>query len=179
MSLSVVELRVTRVPHTAMQKKLLAVLVLLAAGRAAGAQLMPLSGLQPGDTIRVWAVAPRLDGQTGLFDARLRDTLRFTSQSLPIDVSYAALRRVDVRRGVRRSAARVFGATLIGAGVGAFVGSFVGRKLDCGDCHDDDFAGLGGLILGGATGIVAGGLTGGMLASRHRTPRWDAVDLRR
>jgi hypothetical protein len=174
-----VELRVTRVPHTAMQKKLVAYFVLLVAGRAAGAQLTPLSGLQPGDTIRVWAVAPRLDGVTGLVDVRLRDTLRFMNPSLPIDVSYGALRRVDVQRGVRRSAARVFGATLIGAGVGAFVGSFVGRKLDCGDCHDDDFAGLGGVILGGATGIIAGGLTGGLLAARHRTPRWDAVDLRR
>jgi hypothetical protein len=162
-----------------MQKGLCFTFILMAAAQPLVAQLTPLSGLQLGDTIRVWAVAPRLDGETGLFDVRLRDTLRFTSRSLPIDVSYAALRRIDVRRGVHRSPARVFGATLIGAGVGAFVGAFVGRKLECGDCHDDDFAGLGGLILGGATGAIAGGLTGGMLAARQPTARWDAVDLRR
>jgi hypothetical protein len=34
-------------------------------------------------------------------------------------------------------------------------------------------------VVGGGLGIVAGGVTGGVIAARHRSPRWDAVDLRR
>jgi hypothetical protein len=164
-----------------MRQLLLAIVVMLAAVRPAIAQTASLSTLQPGDTIRVWSTAPRLNGQTGIFDVRLRDTLRFTSLSQPMDVPYATLRRIDVRRGLHRSPVRIIGGTLLGAAVGSVVGAFLGVKLECGaDCSDDgEWGGLAGFVFGGGAGIIGGGVTGGILAARHRTPRWEGVDLRR
>ena len=175
-----VELRVIRM-QTAMQKNLIAAFVLVVASQTAGAQITPFSELRSGDTVRVWAVQPRLNGQQGTFDARLRDTLRFTSLTHPIAVGYPSLRRIDVKRGVHRSATRVVIGSLLGAAAGGIVGAYLGTAIECGrNCGDEgEWEGLAGLIFGGGLGIVAGGVTGGIIAGRHRTTRWEAVDLRR
>jgi hypothetical protein len=164
-----------------MRQLLLAIVVMLAAARPAIAQSASLTTLQPGDTIRVWSTAPRLNGQAGIFDARLRDTLRFTSLSQPTDVPYTTLRRIDVKRGVHRSATRVVIGSLLGAAAGSIVGAYLGTAIECGrTCGDEgEWEGLAGFVFGGGFGIIAGGVTGGIIAGRHRTARWEAVDLRR
>ena len=166
--------------------RLLTVALILSGAQAGAAQLRPLSSLHGGDTVRVWAVAPRLNGQTGIFNSTERDTLRFFTlgqlpPAIPTAVGFPALRRVDVQRGMHRSPSRIVIGSVLGAAAGALVGAFLGMAIECGtQCGDEgDFEGVAGFVLGGGTGIIAGGLTGGIIASRHRTARWDAVDLRR
>ena len=163
---------------------LLAALFLTTAVGRAFAQLTPLSSLTSGDTVRVWAVQPRLNGDVGIFDRLAADTLRFTQPSpslLPTAVAYPNLRRIDVRRGVHRSPGRILLGTIVGAGAGMIVGGYLGTWIECGShCGDEgDLEGLAGLLLGGASGLLAGGVTGGIITARHRVPRWDPVDLRR
>jgi len=164
-----------------MPKKLIAAFMLIAASRAARAQGTPFSELRAGDTVRVWAVQPRLNGQQGTFDARLRDTMRFTSLSQPVAVGYPSLRRIDIKRGTHRSATRIVIGTVLGAAAGSIAGAFLGTAIECGrTCGDDgEWEGLGGFLLGGTVGIIGGGVAGGVIAGRHRTARWEAVDLRR
>ena len=167
-----------------MPRLLLAFVIAAAGTSTASAQLTPLSGLRPGDTLRVWAVEPRLNGQSGTLDAARRDSLRFTSLGLPptpMAVGLPSLRRVDVKRGVARSPGRIILGSLLGAGVGMFAGAALGTWIECGSkCGDSgDLEGLAGLVLGGATGIVAGGVTGGLLGARHRSPKWEWVDISR
>ena len=167
-----------------MQRTSVAFLIALAVARPAIAQT-PLSALQPGDTIRVWAVDPRLNGQSGIFDTRLRDTLRFSRLPQPpittIAVGFPALRRIDVKRGQHRSPARIIIGTVLGAAAGAVAGSALGVLIECGrDCGDDgEWGGFAGFMLGGGFGILAGGTTGAIITARHRTARWEVVDPRR
>jgi hypothetical protein len=152
---------------------------------AAAGQVTPLSGLRAGDTIRVWAIDPRLNGRAGIFESPLRDTLRFSSIPQPpvitTAVGFPAIRRIDVKRGTHRSAGRIVIGSVLGAAAGALVGGYLGVGLECGrTCGDEgDFEGVAGLVLGAGAGIIVGGITGGVIAGRHRTARWDAVDLRR
>ena len=164
-------------------KVILLILLVAAIVRPAAAQGTPLSSLRTGDTIRVWAVDPPIDGRFGIFDARLRDTLRFTDLVQPPVVSLAvalpSVRHIAVKRGIHRSPARIFIGTVLGAAAGAAAGAVLGRAMDCGACNnDDDFEGLGGLVFGGALGLVVGGTTGAII-TRRPTPRWEAVDPRR
>jgi hypothetical protein len=157
----------------------------LAGVRPAKAQRPALPDLRAGDTVRVWAVAPRLNGETGIFDSFTRDTLRFNIPPLlanaPTAVSFPALRRIDRQRGVHRSPARIVIGSVLGAAAGAVVGAFLGTTIECGsNCGaEGDLEGIAGFVLGGGVGIVAGGVTGGFIAARHKSPRWQAIDLRR
>jgi hypothetical protein len=168
-----------------MRRILFAFSIALSATRAVHAQPTTLSSLRAGDTIRVWAVAPRLNGQPGTFDSAERDTLRFMNlgqlPATPIAVGYPALHRIDVKRGTHRSAGRIVIGSVLGVALGTIAGGYIGVAAECGrTCGDSgDFEGLAGFLAGGALGAVAGGVTGGVLAARHRAARWDAVDLRR
>ena len=155
-------------------------------GLRASGQRPTLATLQSGDTIKVWAVAPRLNGETGVFDGFTSDTL--TLQALPFAptavprarVPYASLRRIDVRRGPARSTGRTIAGVLIGAAGGMLLGAALGPIIECGSsCGDEgDLEGLGGFLIGGTLGIVGGGIAGGVIGARPR-PRWESVDLRR
>jgi hypothetical protein len=168
-----------------MPRLLVAFGLIVAVLQPAAAQPTPLSGLRSGDTIRVWAVDPRLNGPSGVFDAAGRDSLRFTTlgraPTAPIAVGYPALRRVDVQRGTHRSPARIVIGTVLGAAAGAVIGGFLGTTIECGSsCGDEgDLEGIAGFVIGGGLGIIAGGVTGGVIAGRHRSTRWEAVDIRR
>ena len=150
------------------------------------AQGQRITTLQPGDTIKVWAVQPRLNGELGAFGALHADTL--TLRTLPMapdamvraQVPWAALRRIDVLHGKHRSTGRIVGGVVLGAAAGMLLGAVIGPVVECGgSCSDNgDWAGLGGFVLGSMVGIVGGGITGGVIGGRPR-PRWEPVDLRR
>ena len=164
---------------------LLAVLVLALPALRASAQRPTLATLQTGDTIKVWAVGPRLSGETGGFAGFSADTLALSA--LPFTpaavtrarVPYTALRRVDVRRSRERSTGRMFAGIVIGAAGGLVVGAALGTGFECAATGcDDEFEGLGGFLLGSTVGFVGGGIAGGVIGGRIR-PRWESVDLRR
>ena len=161
-------------------------LAVLAIATPAAAQERTLGTLVPGDTLRVWAVAPRLDGTRGILDRFVNDTLGLlgmkpvaSQPSLIAQVPYAALRRVDVQRGMHRSAARIAGGALLGAAGGLLVGAALGPMIECGSScgNGGDLEGVAGFVVGGATGIIVGGVAGGFIGARFRVPSWQAVRL--
>lgn len=167
---------------------------LLAAGILAGpaspatAQApLTLGTLNSGDTIRVWAVAPRLNGVTGVLARFSGDTLALAdlhrgAAALPLlaEVPYLSLRRIDVRRGLRRSGTRTFVGVVAGGVVGLLVGGALGPLVECaGGCRaSGDYQGVVGFVVGSGLGMVVGGMTGGVLGARRR-PTWEAVRLTR
>ena len=161
-----------------------AFLIVVLAGQARAQGGLTLSTLSPGDTVRVWSVAPRLNGALGAFTSFRADT--FTLSQLPpnptamalASVPYASLRRVDVRRGLHRSGGRIVVGVLLGAAAGLVVGGPSGAAIECRHGCPGDFGGLAGFVVGSAVGIVAGGIGGGLIGAR-RTPNWEYVSLRR
>jgi hypothetical protein len=160
-------------------------LLCLGASAALGQGRETLATLRGGDTVKVWAVGPRLNGELGAFGGFASDTLVLQSSFEPSAVArarvpYASLRRVDVVRGKHRSVPRTVAGVVLGAAGGMLLGFIVGPAVECGGtCSDDgDWAGLGGALAGGAVGIVAGGITGGVIGARPRT-NWESVSLRR
>ncbi|HET9424655.1 MAG TPA: hypothetical protein VFO55_04720 [Gemmatimonadaceae bacterium] len=160
----------------------------LQAGPVAAQGRATLSTLVPGDTLRVWAVGPRLNGAPGILSHFLRDTLTLADvnavagqPSVQAIVPYASLRRVDVRRGTRRSPQKILLGVVAGAAAGGLIGGILGPIIECsGSCNDDyDYAGIGGFLVGSSAGIVLGGVTGGLVGARYRSPRWEAVRLTR
>ncbi|MEO5567925.1 MAG: hypothetical protein ABIR92_05505 [Gemmatimonadaceae bacterium] len=148
---------------------------------------LTLGTLHSGDTIRVWAVAPRLNGVTGVFARFGADTLAFgdlqsgsAEQALRAEVPYLSLRRIDVRRGLHRSGTRTLVGVVAGGMVGLLVGGALGPLVECsGGCSGSgDFQGLVGFVVGSGLGMVVGGVTGGVLGARTR-PKWQAVLLTR
>lgn len=146
-----------------------------------------LSSLRSGDTLRVWATRPRLDGRVALLDRLERDTLGLrafsSARSVPEDLAVAipALTRLDVRRGLRRSVGRSVVGVVLGIALGTAVGAATGVLLECGtSCSDEnnEFAGLAGFVLGGGVGGIAGGIAGGVIGARRR-PHWQPVGLPR
>jgi hypothetical protein len=160
-------------------------LAILSPLSAVHAQSESLSTLGIGDTIRVWAVAPRLNKVTGTFSSFRFDTL--TLGQLPgagtvqpiAQVPYLSLRRVDVRRGKHRSTGRIIAGTLIGAGAGLLLGAAVGPAIECGarDCQGD-LDGIVGFVAGAGLGTIIGGVTGGFIGARKQ-PNWRPVGLAR
>src|SRR4051812_31852363 len=143
----------------------LALLLFVSAADTAVAQGRALSSLQPGDTIRVWAVAPSLNGVRGTLASLRADTL--TLGELPpsptamvrASVPYASLRRVDVLRGKHRSQGWIFAGTVLGGAAGLFVGAYAGAAIDCHYGCSGDWEGIAGFIEGGAVGLVSGAIT--------------------
>jgi hypothetical protein len=144
-----------------------------------------LSALRSGDTLRVWATQPRLNGTVGLLDRLERDTLGLRSfagsRPLPAGLAVAipALTRLDVRRGLRRSVGWSVAGVVLGAAIGTVVGAYSGVLIECGgSCSDEpgDLAGLAGFVLGGGVGGIAGGIAGGIIGARRR-PYWQPVGL--
>lgn len=158
-------------------------LLLLNAVTAASQGRPTLGGLNPSDTVRVWAVAPRLNGVRGVLHGFTSDTLRLNDFSAPpariADVPYAALRRVDVRRGMRRSSTRTIVGVIAGGVVGFALGAAVGPSVECSvrDCSGD-LDGLAGFLVGAGGGIVIGGTAGGIIGARKQ-PYWLSVRLLR
>ena len=155
--------------------------------RVVRAQEKPTLGtLVPGDTLRVWAVAPRLNGARGILDRFRDDTLTMLDlkqlagqREVVARVPYSSLTRVDVQRGKHRSAARIAGGALIGAAGGLLIGATLGPIIECGSScgTGGDLEGVAGFVLGGAAGIVVGGVAGGFIGARFRVPKWEAVRL--
>lgn len=157
------------------------------ASRAMSQAPLTLRTLNSGDTIRVWAVAPRLNGVTGVFARFGGDTLALADLGfggaalpLPAEVPYLSLRRIDVRRGLHRSGMRTVVGVVAGGLVGLLVGGALGPVVECsGGCGGSgDFDGLVGFVVGSGVGIVVGGVTGGILGARRR-PNWEPVRLTR
>jgi hypothetical protein len=165
-----------------------AVVLILATSLAsrAGAQ-STLMTLNPGDTLRVWAVAPSLNGVQGVLSRFRSDTLTLADlhqvagqSAVRATVPYAALRRVDVRRGTYRSPGRIVLGVIAGAAGGILLGGYIGVYACEEWCNSGgDLDGLLGLMAGASIGAVAGGVTGGVIAGRHRSPRWVSVTLTR
>jgi hypothetical protein len=162
----------------------IAMILLPAIGKGQGAPT--LSSLASGDTLRVWAVTPRLNGATGVLDRFRSDTLTLlgmerTAEQRPLlaQVPLMGLRRVDVRRGLHRSGGRIALSALVGATAGALVGAALGPIIECdGSCNDDpDLAGAAGFFFGIGGGIVIGGVAGATIGFFHRSPKWVAVRL--
>jgi hypothetical protein len=145
------------------------------------AQNPSVSSLAPGDTVRVWAVGPRLNGDRGVLADVVRDTLKLADFALPpapiASVPYAMLRRVDVQRGKRRSPFRIAAGIIGGAALGAYALGYLGAEIECGaTCGDEgDLEGIAGGLLGGGLGFILGGTTGGIITARMRVPNWRPV----
>jgi hypothetical protein len=144
----------------------------------------PLLSLRPGDTVRVWSSVPPLAGMVGLIARLEPDTLALRDlpgrRTLRVGAAIAlpALRRLEVRRGQRRSVGWTLTGVVLGMAGGALVGSLAGVALECGgSCSDQgDLAGLAGLVVGGGVGGLAGGIVGGVIGGQRR-PRWQPVAL--
>lgn len=164
----------------------IAIALTVAAAGWAGAQgssAPTLGSLHPGDTVRVWAVAPLLNGARGAIRVFQSDTLSLAhlqTAAVLAEVPYSSLRRVDVRRGTHRSGGRILVGTLLGAAGGLALGMAVGPMLECGNsCGDNgDLEGIIGFLVGSTVGTIAGGVTGGIIGAR-RTDKWVPVRLTR
>jgi hypothetical protein len=167
-------------------KSLVGLCLLSLVGMEASAQRPTLGTLQEGDTVKVWAVGPRLNGDQSAFGGIRSDTV--TLRALPFGpdamvrarVPYMSLRRVDVRRGSAQSKGRTFAGAVIGGAGGLVLGAMLGPIIECGgaDCGGTNgLEGIAGFVVGGGLGLVAGGIVGGVYGARPR-PRWESVDLR-
>ena len=161
-----------------------AFLIVALAGQARAQGSVTLSMLSPGDTVKVWSVAPRLNGKLGAFASFRADT--FTLAQLPPNptamvlaaVPYSSLRRVDVRRGMHRSGGRIVVGALLGAAAGMAIGIPTGVAIDCRHGCTDDAGGIAGALFGTVAGFVGGGIGGGLIGAR-RTTNWEYVSLQR
>jgi hypothetical protein len=141
--------------------------------------------LAPGDTVRVWATAPLLNGTVGGL-SRLdgRDlTMTNLAEAAPLTtpptvVPLNTLRRLDVRRGMHRSVERTVIGVVLGAAGGALIGAALGPVIECRiDCNQSgSLQGIVGFFIGAGVGGVAGGITGGVIGARKR-PKWESVRL--
>ena len=153
------------------------------AGEVAAQETQFVPTLREGDTLKVWAVRPRLNGTVGILAGLRADTLTL-GQLVPTvppgqtSVPYAALRRIDVRRGTHRSTGRIVTGTLLGVAAGALLGAAIGPAIECGNDCSGYYEGVIGAIAGFGIGGIAGGVTGGILGAR-RVPKWEPVTLRR
>lgn len=156
---------------------------------SAGAQASPsrnnLRSLRAGDTLRVWAVGPRLNGAMGRFTALGSDTLAMDDlrrgDPLPgerIAVPLMALRRVDVREPTHRSGWRTLAGVVLGGAGGLIVGAYAGVLAECGNsCSDNgEWGGLEGGLVGAAVGTLAGAIAGGVIGARPHAG-WRGVVL--
>lgn len=155
----------------------------IAEAQAARESKPSLRSLRPGDTVRVWAVSPQLNGSVASF-SRLGDTYLTLSElsgaypfsPSPSEVPIVALRRIDVRRGVHRSTARALIGIVLGTTGGVIVGAPLGLMTACGrSCSGKgEHTALGGWFLGATVGGLTGAITGGVIGARPR-PRWESV----
>ena len=153
---------------------------------AAAQRWADLSSLRPGDTLRVWATGPRLNGTVRLLDRLERDTLALTDLAgrgprAGLAVPILAVTRLDVRRGQRRSVGWSAAGVVLGAALGTVVGAYTGVLIECrGSCSDEngDLVGLAGLLLGGTVGAATGAIAGGIIGARRRA-NWQPVGLPR
>ena len=163
---------------------LVAMMIALCSGSAVAQGSAFVPTLREGDTLKVWAVAPRLNGVMGVLGGLRSDTL--TLGEIPVSappvvravVPYASLRRIDVRRGKARSPVRIGVGILVGAVAGGALGAAVGPAIECAGGCAGDYGGLAGFVFGAGTGIIAGGVAGGILGAR-RVPKWESVTFRR
>lgn len=146
-----------------------------------GAQRPTLATLVPGDTIKVWAVGPSLNGRQGLLASFRADTLTLgampnAGSGAQVAVPYRSLRRVDVVRGRGRSVIRTIFGGVLGGAAGMAIGIPAGVMADCDGSCGGDGDGIRGAIVGMFAGAVVGGTVGGAIGARKRT-RWVAVRL--
>jgi hypothetical protein len=172
-----------------LQRAFLALAVAFLAGGPTGAQEVVLSGLQPGDRIRVTST----DGVTrmGLFVSCDEGLLVWkpggfpsgNPEILPVHQSFSELQRVELSRGRQRLGRGVFwkvvgGFTLAGGLAAAAVsGSCTpGSGAEMDGCVDDPArAFLAGAMIGG----VIWGLPIGAVASLIRREVWSDVGIPR
>ena len=136
-----------------------------------------------GDTVRVWASTPRLDGAVAAF-ARIQaaDLVIMGQGASPYGpgrefaVPFSGVTRIDVLRRHRPSAGKIMLGILVGAGVGALVGAPMGPLIECGGACDKEgkLQPMVGPGLGAAIGAGVGGLLGGVVVGHTRT-RWQSV----
>ena len=165
----------------------LGVALLIAVAHDATGQLrdsVPLSRLQPGAEIRVWAHEPEVSNWRFVYlgsspdaisVAELRNSaaLRDFNSTIPI----AGVQRLEANLGRRTSGAHFAKSTLLGAAVGTFVGIAMGMCVDEGlrnPANDDPLP----LVLFGGLGLGAGSLTGAVVGAQG-APVWAPVSLPR
>jgi hypothetical protein len=143
----------------------------------------PVSSLNAGDTVRVWASAPPLSGRTALVARVGGDTLALSDlpgrRSLgAVAVPFRSLARIEVQRGQRRSAGWTAAGIVLGLAGGALIGSVTGVMLECGgSCSGQgDLEGILGFVVGGGLGALAGGVVGGIIGGQRR-PGWQPLSL--
>jgi hypothetical protein len=139
--------------------------------------------LAVGDTVRVWASTPRLDGAIAAF-ARIQaaDLIIMGQGASPYGsgreyaVPLSGVTRIDVLRRHRPSVGKIMLGVLVGAGVGALVGAPMGPIIECGGACDKEgkLQPMVGRGLGASIGAGIGGLLGGVVVGHART-RWESV----
>lgn len=136
-----------------------------------------------GDTVRVWASTPRLEGAIAAF-ARIQaaDLIIMGQGASPYGpgreyaVPFSGVTRMEVLRRHRPSAGKIMLGVLVGAGAGALVGAPMGPIIECGGACDKEgkLQPMVGPGLGAAIGAGIGGLLGGVVVGHART-RWQSV----
>jgi hypothetical protein len=136
-----------------------------------------------GDTIKVWAPVPRLDGVMALFqrlDAR-EIVISGTSQNPSMPARHVAVPlnsslKVEVLRRRERSRRRLMTGIAVGAAAGALLGAPLGPLIECGGVCDKvgDRTPMVGWGLGAAIGAPIGALLGGVIGGTTRA-RWQEV----
>lgn len=136
-----------------------------------------------GDTVRVWASTPRLDGAIAAFARIQAADLVITGQGASpygpgreFAVPFSGVTRIDVLQRRRPSAGKILAGILVGAGVGALVGAPMGPLIECGGACDKEgkLKAKVGPGLGASIGAGVGGLLGGVVVGHTRT-RWQSV----
>ena len=141
--------------------------------------------LVPGDTLRVWASTPKLDGVIAtlgrLSVAEIVLQGQATSPDVPpreLGVQLQSLTRLDVLRGTKRSAGRIVAGVLLGAAAGALVGAPLAQLIECGGACDTEgsLQPKVGPALGAAIGAPIGAIIGGVIAGSRRA-KWHTVTI--
>ena len=145
----------------------------------------------PGDTVRVWAMSPPLEGERATVRRVARDTLVFSLRSAvsregpDTPVEMRSLQRLEVRDGAGTSRkCRVIGyatGSVLGLAAGAYL-TYRRTGLYCdpgAPCVQDVESGeaigaVFGIIIGGIAGATIGGGIGWAIGSRP-VERWRQV----
>jgi hypothetical protein len=139
--------------------------------------------LSTGDTVRVWAGNPRLEGAIAAFSRIQSTDLVITGQGpnpygpgREFTVPFGSVSRIEVLRRHRPSAGKMLAGIVIGGGIGALIGAPMGPIIECGGACDreGDLQPMVGKGLGAAIGAGIGAILGGVVVGHTRT-RWESV----
>ena len=148
----------------------LAVLAVLAAATAGGAQAQREPSLEVGAPVRVSGLDVPGSPLTGMYAGRVGDTvlIGIPGGSEALRVPRRAITHLEVQMGRRSGAARVsIVGMLAGITAGGAVAFAIRSRIETGQ-------GAGIIVAGSAVGIMAGGLLGHVL---FRAARWVAAPL--